>query len=171
MKMPKAYTITAENTKALRKAMGEKTNNPYYRKLQAVALRGEGKDNNEIGAITGYHPVWVSHLVALYCKEGLSAICSDRRGGGNNRNMTGDEEKTFLSQFEETSKKGQVTTVAEIAAAYDEKTGKTRESNSTVYYLLHKHGWRLVMPRTTHPGKASEVEIEASKKLKPNTKK
>jgi transposase len=170
MKMPKTYTITTENTKELRNAMSKKSNAPYYKKLQAVALRGEGKKNDEIGLITGYHPVYISHLVSVYCNEGLEELCTDRRGGGNNRNMTDEEERAFLSQFEEAAKKGQVTTIAEIAAAYDEKTGKEHNSKSTVYYLLHKHGWRQIMPRTVHPGKASEAEIAASKKLTLNWK-
>ena len=163
--MPKTYTITAENSKELRAAMKEKSNSRYYAKLQSVALRGEGKDNEEIGAITGYHPAYVSHLVSVYCNEGLAGLCSDGRKGGNNRNMTEAEEKAFLAGFEESAKSGQVTTVEEIAAAYDEITGKKHESKSTVYYLLQKHGWRLITPQTAHPGKAGEETIEASKKL------
>jgi transposase len=163
--MPKTYTVTAENSKEIREAMKEKSNLRFYAKLQSVALRGEGKDNEEIGAITGYHPAYVSQLVSVYCNEGLSSLCKDGRKGGNNRNMSDSEELEFIAQFAEASKVGQVTTVSEIAAAYDEVTGKERESKSTVYYLLHKHGWRKIVPQTVHPGKASDEEIESSKKL------
>jgi len=162
--MPKTYKITTENTKELRTAMQSKENVKYYRKVQEVALRGEGKENDEIGRITDYHPSYVSQLVSHYIKEGLAGLCKDERKGGNNRNMTEVEEMEFLKQFKEAAAKGQLTTVGDIAAAYDEATGKERESKSTVYYVLHKHGWREVMPQTVHPGKASEEEIEASKK-------
>jgi transposase len=134
-------------------------------RLQAVALRGEGKDNHEISDITGYHHAWISHLVSIFCKEGIEGLCRSGRVGGNRRNMSEKEEKAFLLQFEETAKKGQIITIADIAAAYDEKTGKVRDSRSTVYYLLKKHGWRQITPQTAHPGKASKAEIEASKKL------
>ena len=164
--MPKTYTITAENSKELREALKEKSNLRYYAKLQAVALRGEGKDNDEIGLITGYHPSYVSHLVSIYCNEGLSSLCKDDRKGGNNRNLTAEEEKAFLAKFEEAAKNGQITTISEIAAAYDEASGKKHESNSTVYYLLHKYKWRKIVPMTAHPGKAGDEEIESSKKLK-----
>jgi len=169
--MPKTYAISSENSKELREAMKQKENMRYYKKLQTVALRGEGKENDEISGITGYHAVYVSHLVGIYCKEGLEGLCKDERKGGNNRNMTPEEEKAFLSQFEETAKNGQVITIDEIAAAYDEKTGKERASKSTAYYLLNKHGWRQITPQTAHPGKASEAEIEASKKLTLNLRK
>ena len=135
--MPKTYRITAENSKEIREAMKDQSNLRYYAKLQAVALRGEGKDNDEIGSITGYHPAYISHLVSVYSNEGLSSLYKDGRKGGNNRNLTAEEEKAFLATFEEAAKEGQITTVSEIAAAYDETTGK-----------------------------ASDEEIESSKKLK-----
>ncbi len=53
----------------------------------------------------------------------------------------------------------------EIAAAYDERFGKEHKSKSTVYYFLHKMGWRKVMPHSKHPDKASDEAIEALKKL------
>ena len=163
--MPKTYRITEENSNELRKAMKDKNNSRFYARLQSVALRGEGKDNEEIGPITGYHPAYVSQLVSIYCREGLAGLCKDGRKGGNNRNMTEEEEKAFLAGFEEAAKKGELTTSAEIAAAYDEATGKEHVSRSTIYYLLHKHGWRMISPQTEHPGKASEEVIETSKKL------
>ena len=168
--MPKTYIITAENSEELRDAMKDKNNSRFYAKLQAVALRGEGKNNDEIGAITGYHPAYVSHLVSLYANSGISALCKDERKGGNNRNMTDEDEKTFLAKFEKAAEKGNITTIAEIAVAYDKLTGKEHESKSSVYYLMHKHGWRMIAPRTAHPGKASDEACDASKKLKLNSK-
>ena len=166
--MPKTYTITAENSKELRKAMKEKDNQKFLLRLQAVALRGEGKENDEIGVITGYHPAYVSHLVSIYCGEGLEGLCKDKRRGGNNRNMTNEAEKAFLARFEEIAGKGEMITINDISEAYNKQTGKNRESKSTIYYILHKHGWRVITPRTAHPGKASDEVCEASKKLTPS---
>ena len=61
--MRRTYEITREETKKLREAMSKKENKKYYRRMLAVALRGEGKDNKEVGSITGYHPKRVSQLV------------------------------------------------------------------------------------------------------------
>ena len=163
--MGKRYTVTAEATKELRTAMGKKENVKYYRRLLAVALRDEGKDNEEAGAITGYHPKRVSQLVSLYVNHGIEELASDGRKGGNNRNMNETEAAEFLEQFEDQAEKGQVITAEEIAAAYDEATGKQRKSLSTVYSFLHSNGWRLITPKKQHPGKAGEEEIESSKKL------
>jgi len=167
--MPKTYTITAENSQELRTIMSKSENARYYRKLQAVALRGEGKKNHEIASITGFHPAYVSELVSIFCNEGISALLRDGRKGGNNRNMSDEEAKAFIAQFEKVAESGKVLTVSDIASAYDKAIGKEHESKSTVYYLLHKLGWRRIMPQTEHPGKADDEAIEASKKLTKST--
>ena len=167
----KMYQISKTNAEEIRKKMKETKNSGAYRRLQAVALRGEGLKNEEIAKATGFHPDWVGQLAKLYSVDGVNALLKDSRAGGNRCNMSYEEEKAFLSQFEDTAKTGQLTTIAEIAAAYDAITGKKRESKSTIYYLLHKHGWRLITPQTAHPGIASDEVIEASKKLTSNSKK
>ena len=149
--------------------MKKKENKPYYQRLLAVALRGEGKNNAQSAEITGYHPKRVSQLVSLYANAGLEALASDGRKGGNNRNMDETKAAEFLEQFEDQARNGQIITVEEIAAAYDDATGKQRKSLSTVYNFLHSNGWRLITPKKQHPGKASEEEIESSKKLTPST--
>jgi transposase len=79
--------------------------------------------------------------------------------------MNLEKSEEFLKQFKEKAEKGQIITIEEIAVAFNEKTGKQRKSLSTIYYFLHSHGWRKIMPRSKHPKKASDEAIEASKKL------
>jgi len=61
-------------------------------------------------------------------------------------------------------------TVQSIKAAFDAKRGKDT-GRGYIYMLLARHNWRKVMPRGQHPKKASETEIEVSKKLRLNTRK
>ena len=75
------------------------------------------------------------------------------------------EANEFLNQFTDEAIKGQVVTIDDIAKAYDEAVGVQHKSLSSLYYFLHKHGWRKIMPKKQHPGKATEEVIEASKKL------
>jgi len=54
-RMPKMYEITQENAKEARKLMSEpslKTNS--YRRLEVIALRGEGMSNSEIVKVTSF---------------------------------------------------------------------------------------------------------------------
>ncbi len=159
------YRISKEDSKKLRKEMKKAATILAYRKMEAVALRGEGKKNDEIGEITGFHPDMTGRYAKEYLEGGIKALISDGRKGGNHRNASEAEEEEFISEFEEAANKGKVVTVEEIAAAYDKRFGKDHKSKSTVYYLLHKLGFRKVMPRSKHPNSASPEAIEASKKL------
>jgi len=55
-----------------------------------------------------------------------------------------------------------------MAKAYDEATGITHKSLSSLYYFLHRNNWRKIVPKKQHPGKASDEVIETSKKLTVN---
>ena len=136
-----------------------------YRRLEAIALLGEGKTPLEVAEITNFHPKYVRTLGCRFNRNGLEAFADDGRKGGNNRSMSSEEASKFLRRFEEKAKSGQVITVEEISAEFNKQTGKDRDSLSTIYYFLHSHGWRMVMPRSKHPKKASDEVIEASKKL------
>ena len=124
-------------------------------------FKGEGRSNREIAEIKGYNASYVSQLVSDFVKFGME-VFEDKRDGGNRRNLTDKQEVEFLEGFREKAEKGQVVSIDEIAAAYDELTSKQRKSNSTVYYLLQKHEWRTIMPRGQHPKKANDEDIEAS---------
>jgi hypothetical protein len=82
--------------------------------------------------------------------------------------MTIDEEKAFLEQFIDLADAGQLVTIHTIMEKYVQATGKAC-SDTTIYRLLKRHGWRKVTPRPEHPGKASDEEIETSKKLTKRT--
>jgi transposase len=160
--------ISKENAREIRERMRSEKNAKVYQRLLAVALRGEGKRNREIAKITGYHPDYVGQLCKVYFTKGLEVLASDRRKGGNNRNMTEAEAAAFLQKYEEQAKSGQIITVEAIGRAYDEAVGKEHKSLSSVYYFLKSHKWRKIMPQKQHPGKASPEAIEASKKLTMN---
>jgi len=159
------YRISREDSESLRKEMKKAGNVLQYRKMEAVAMRGEGKRNEEIAEATGFHPDMVGRFAKEYLEGGLAGLLADGRRGGNHRNASDAEEEAFLAGFEEAARKGQIVSVDAIAAAYDKRFGKAHKSRSTVYYMLHKRGFRKVMPRSRHPKGATPEAMEASKKL------
>ncbi|MCL2603811.1 MAG: winged helix-turn-helix domain-containing protein [Defluviitaleaceae bacterium] len=58
--------------------------------------------------------------------------------------------------------------LSDIKAAYQEKVVH-RIGTAQIYYVLKRHDWRKVKPRSRHPKKASPEVIEASKKLTPES--
>ena len=118
----------------------------------------------EVSQATGFHAAYVTTLVAIYREKGLEYI-SGNHYGGNRRNMSFEEEATILAPFKERAEKGELVETSEIKMAYQKAVGHSI-GTSQIYYVLHRHGWRKVMPRSRHPQKADEEVIETSKKLK-----
>ena len=137
-------------------------------RLKARELRVEGLESTEVAQATGFHPAYISRLVAKYRDHGLEAI-SGNHYGGNHRNLSFEEEAAILAPFQARAEKGELVEVSEIEEAYRQAVGHSI-GTSQIYYVLHRHGWRKIMPRSRHPKKASEEVIETSKKLKAESK-
>ena len=83
--------------------------------------------------------------------------------------MSEEEELDILAPFKAQAEKGEVVEISEIAKVYQSAVDHP-VSRGQIYSVLHRHGWRKVMPRSRHPKKAGEEEIAASKKLTPQSK-
>ena len=132
--------------------------------MHAIKMRGEGYKNQEIAERLDTSPKVVSRWVSAYLNEGIEAL-SGSKYGGNHRNMSEAEENAFLAEYKNLAEKGQIIEVGTMKAAYEAKVGHPI-GGTQIYYVLHRNGWRKVLPRSKHPNKASEEEICSSKKLK-----
>ena len=83
-------------------------------------------------------------------------------GGRRNSSLTIEEEREFLSQWQEQSTSGGVLTVPPIHAALVERLGRAIPL-STTYRLLARHGWRKVQPDTKHPKSDPAAQDEFKK--------
>ncbi len=86
-----------------------------------------------------------------------------KKQGGNHRNLTVEEEIEFLAVFVEKAEAGKIVEVSEIIKAYEKLIGRS-VGKSVVYRMLHRQGWRKIMPRNKHPQKANDEDVEAYKK-------
>ena len=161
--MPRAYRIDEEQKRELEKARVQNKDKNVEKRLKALILRGEEKSGPEIAEKTGFAQSYIYELVAKYCNQGIGAIIENNYSG-NRRNMSMEEEKAFLDGYRKQAEQGQVIEVGAIKKAYEEIVGHAI-GGTQIYYVLRRHGWRKVMPRSKHPNKASEEAIEASKKL------
>ena len=162
--MAKSYEISESQLLEIETARKKNRNKNVERRLYVLVMRAEGKSLEEISEKTGYHISTASKLIARYMRDGISAI-AENHYKGNRRNMSFEEEAAILAPFIERAERGEMVDIKEIAAAY-QKAVPHKISDTQIYYVLHRHGWRKIMPRSRHPKKASEEAIEASKKLK-----
>jgi transposase len=163
--MPKRYQISKEQVFELEEERKKNKNKNVEKRIKALLLHAEGKKRKEIAEKTDFAKSYISELVSKYCNNGLSTIIESKYGG-NNRNMSYAEEEALLGSFIKAVEAGQMIEVSQIKRAYEKAIGRSLENNhGQIYQVLHRHGWRKVMPRSKHPNKASEEAIEASKKL------
>ena len=162
--MATRHKFSAEEIEAIKAARKQNRDKYAEKRLQVLELLAEGKKAAEIAEATGFHENSIPRIMKRYRDGGLEAI-SENNYGGNRRNMTVEEEAEILKPFKERAERGEIIEVGEIEAAYQAKVDHPI-GNSQIYFVLKRHNWRKVMPRSRHPKKASEEVIETSKKLK-----
>lgn len=161
--MAKAYSIEEKDLVAIEKARKENRDKNVERRLTVLTMRGSGKKLSEISEATGFHIAHISKIISKYVNEGLDAVMKPKYGG-NRRNMSVEQEAEILKDFVDKASKGQMVDIKEIAAAYQAKVDH-KVSDTQIYCVLHRHGWRKVMPRSKHPKSASPEVVETSKKI------
>ena len=134
------------------------------RRVQAIYLRARhGFLPEQIAQITGYSVGTVYNLHSRYLKEGDRIFDLGRPGGRNAAHMTPGEERAFLEPFTQAGDAGGILEVGPVHKAHCAALGRNIPL-STTYRLLHRHGWRKIMPRPRHPKADQEAQI-AFKKL------
>ena len=161
--MGSRYIFTEEQIQELRNAAKANKRKDVDRRLRALLMRSKGKKLAEVAQATGYSFSNITKVVRTYRESGLSAIVENHYSG-NHRNMSYEEETALLEPFRKKAEAGQIVEVSEMEAAYQEAVGHSIGTGQ-IYNVIHRHGWRKVMPRSKHPRKAREEVIEASKKL------
>ena len=162
-KMASRYQFSEEEIKAIQQARKGNKDKRAEARLKAIELRAQGQEAKDVAKATGFHPAYVTQLVAKYREHGLEAITGNHYGG-NHRNMSIEEEAAILAPFKTQGEKGEIVETKQMAEAYQSAVGHP-VGKGQIYRVLHRHGWRKVMPRSKHPKKASEEDIESSKKL------
>ncbi|SJZ42033.1 hypothetical protein SAMN02745116_00268 [Pilibacter termitis] len=112
--MTKEFKITKEQAIEARKYMKATNVKRIYRRLEVIALRGEGKKNKEVVEITGFSNKYVPQIVSMFMKEGFDKLLKDGRVGGNSRKVSKEDEEKFFEQYKEKANKGQLITAREM---------------------------------------------------------
>ena len=131
-------------------------------RIQMVLLRESGMVQPAIAAAMGVSLSTVNRAHMAYDQGGIKALKPKPNGGRKHENMTLAEEKALLARFAKAAGAGEMLNIHDLKAAYEKAIGHAT-SDSTVYNLLHRHGWRKLMPRPFHP-KRDLAAQNASKK-------
>ena len=119
-------------------------------RIQMVLWRECGMTQPAIAQGMGVSLSTVNRAHMAYDRGGIKALKPKPNGGRKHENMTLAEEKALLARFAKAAGAGEMLNIHDLKAAYEQAIGH-RTSNSTIYNLLGRHGWRKLMPRPFHP--------------------
>ena len=126
-------------------------------RIQMVLLRESGMTQPAIAEAMGVSLSTVNRAHMAYDGGGIKALKPKPIGGRQRENMTLSEEKALLARFGKAAGAGEMLNILKLKVAYEKAIGH-ETSNSTVYKLLARHGWRKLMPRPFHPKRDLAVQ-------------
>lgn len=141
---------TKGQVRRLKTALRWKGHPELRQRIQMVLLRESGMIQPAIAEAMGVSLSTVNRAHMAYDHCGLEALKSKPSGGRKRENMTLGGEKILLARFAKAAGAGEMLNIHDLKAAYEKAIGHAT-SNSTVYNLLVRHGWRKLMPRPFHP--------------------
>lgn len=143
---------TKKQIRELKTALRWKLPAVQRERIQMVLLRESGMTQLAIAEAMGVSLSTVNRAHMAYDAGGIKALKPKPIGGRQRQNMTLPEEKALLAQFAKAAGAGELLNIHDLKAAYEQAIGHST-SNSTIYNLLARHGWRKLMPRPFHPNR------------------
>jgi transposase len=151
------HSNTAER---MRELLRQSKSVPETKRIQCILFRElKEMDSESIAALVGFSPSWVKSVWGRFRKYGEKGILGENRGGRYHALLDTEEEKHFLKPFIKKANSAGILIVSEVHRAYEEKYGK-KVYSSVIYDLLHRHNWRKIAPRPSHPKGDPEAREE-----------
>ena len=141
---------TKRQIRELKTALRWKIPEAQRQRIQMVLLRESGMTQPAIAEAMGVSLSTVNRAHMAFDHDGIKALKPKPIGGRQRENMTLSEEKALLTRFANAAGAGEMLNIHDLKAAYEKAIGH-ETSNSTIYNLLARHGWRKLMPRPYHP--------------------
>lgn len=134
-----------------------------YRRRLAIWWTTRGYHAGQVAELLQSSSRTVRYWIRQFNVQGPAALDSENHGGRRAARLTETEEKALLARLHPQAKVGQWVTVSELRQAIEADLG-TAVSTSYLYDLLHRHGWRKVLPRPRHVAADPDAQ-EAFKKF------
>jgi len=150
----------------LANALKQAKSKSEFQRVQCLWLRASlGLAADEVATAIGWQPTSVRRLQAQYLKEGKQVLQAVGRGGRRNQNLTVEQERQLLAEFDARAERAGMLEVSQIRRAYEDAVGHP-VPKSTVCRMLARQDWRKIAPRRRHP-EANRRRQRAFKKNSP----
>lgn len=154
----------AENLEWAREVLARAQTLEQLRQAQAVVLPLDyGLTLEQTAKAIGRSVPWTCRLRNRFLAgEIVGDGQRQSRGGRRRQNMTADQELAVLAPFLDRAKTGGILVVGQIKVELEAAMGRSM-ALSSVYNLLHRHGWRKLAPDKRHPQSDSAAQEEWKK--------
>ena len=154
----------ADNLEWAREVLAQAQTVEQLRQAQAVVLPLDyGRSLEQTARAVGRSVPWTCRLRNRFLAgEIVGDGQRQSRGGRRRQNMTTEQEREALAPFLERASNGGMLVVGQIKAELEARLGRTL-ALSSVYNLLHRHGWRKLAPDQRHPQSDSLAQQEWKK--------
>lgn len=125
----------------------------------------EPRKAEEIAKHCGVSKGTVHQVISAYKRFGVEGVETAGKGGRRHEYLSMEEEKQFLAPFFVRAQAGEIATAGEVQRAFEARIGHEVD-DSTIYRLLHRQGWRKLMPRPKHPQASKEAQEHFKKTLR-----
>jgi len=157
------YDFSHEVALRMAALMPEAKSAMELRRIQAIYFRARYDEMaEEIAGRTGLKVQTIRNLHSAWLREGDAILAAGKKGGRYRELLTVEQERLLIEAHRARAERGGILEVSIIHRAYEQAVGK-KVAKSTVYRMLHRHGWRKIAPRRRHPNADKEAQ-EAFKK-------
>lgn len=139
------------------------------RQAQAVVLPlDHGLSLEQTARAIGQSVTWTCRLRNRFMAgQVVGDGSTPARGGRRHQNMTPEQERAALAPFLQRAAAGGILVVSQLKAELEQSLGRPM-ALSSVYKLLHRHGWRKLAPDKRHP-QSDPLAQQEWKKNSPST--
>ena len=154
----------AENLEWAREVLARAQTVEQLRQAQAVVLPLDyGLSLAQTARVIGRSVPWTCRLRNRFLAgEIVGDGQRESRGGRRRQNMTPEQERQALAPFLNRARNGGILVVGQVRAELEARLGRSM-ALSSVYNLLHRHGWGKLAPDRRHPQSDAQAQQEWGK--------
>jgi transposase len=149
----------------IRGKMQESETKEQFQRWQAIYMVGKGLRAEQAADFVGVARGTIYQWVFQYNHEGPDSFLLQGRGGRRSGLMSFQEEAEFLKSLKAEATKGEIVGAFWFRERLEKKLG-CKVSKDYLYDLLHRHGWRKVIPRPSHPKADADQQEEFKKNFR-----
>jgi len=153
-----------EPSQILRQMRDSETREQFQR-WQAIYLVAKGLRVEQAAEYIGVAKGTIYQWIFQYNHQGPESFSLQGRGGRRFGMMSVEEEAGLLDSIRAEAERGEIVGTFWLRELVEKKLGR-KVSKDYLYDLLHRHGWRKVVPRPRHPN----ADLEKQEEFKKNSR-